>query len=309
MSISIPKAGFQSSIQDNGRTGAMHLSISQSGAMDQVAFQFSNYLVGNPENTPAIEMTMIGSTIRFNEPYLFALCGANFQPQLNGVAIEQSRPVFATSGDILTLPGCQHGARCYLAIKGIWNSKYLLGSAATQVAVGYAGHQLADGDAIEIQSPYANTSLSDYRIRDNIKRYSPHYSGHYLLRIVASAETHLFSEAQKTEFTQQIFEVSTHSNRMGIRLSNSELRHSPPISSTGLSLGSIQITPSGMPIISGPDGQTTGGYPRIASILHADLSLLGQLKYPDKITFQWVNEIQAQHINTQKAALLAELMN
>lgn len=307
MSIKVLSAGLQTSVQDNGRFGSMHLGISRSGAMDSLAYRLSNYLVANPLHAPALEITLVGPCLAFECDTVIAICGANFSPSINNLGIQQSRPYCVKKGDILHLSGCRTGARAYIAIQGNWQLPQLLGSASTHTIADYGGQIINDGERITIQ-PKLDSRLP---VSSPQSIYQPCYTGNYVLRIVDSVETQLFTQQQQQHFAQQSLKVSVKSNRMGIRLSHSEVNatHIHSILSSGLAPGSIQMTTDGTTIITGPDGQTTGGYPRIANVIRADHDLLAQLRSHDTLTFQWLTTEQTTVINEQRQQLENQLLS
>lgn len=132
------------------------------------------------------------------------------------------------------------------------------------------------------------------------------FTGKYLMRTVKTVESAEFSFQQQQAFYAQSYRISVDSNRMGIRLTGHALNltQSKTMVSSGLLPGSVQIPPSGLPIISSVDGPTMGGYPRIAHIISADHALLGQLKAQDKIRFTLINKTQALKILLEKKRLL-----
>jgi biotin-dependent carboxylase-like uncharacterized protein len=282
------KAGLQTSIQDQGRKGLMHLGISASGAMDQRAMLMANWLLGNQPNSPIIEITQLGPIIRCHGELKVAICGAEFELQLNQQPVASHQVIKLHDQDILSFNRLKQGARAYLAFCGELEIAKQLGSYSTHITAGYGGfkdRQLVDGDELFIQQ-------RALKVTRKLKSKSfPQYSGNYLIRCVNSVETTLFTQIQREYFFSQSFRVSSMSNRMGVRLEGQPVTLHKPIEiiSTGLVQGSVQVPPSGLPIISSVDGQTIGGYPRIAGVISSDLSLLGQLKAGDKIRFTLVD--------------------
>ncbi|MGB0495716.1 MAG: biotin-dependent carboxyltransferase family protein [Kangiellaceae bacterium] len=298
-------AGLQTSIQDLGRAGYMHVGVSQSGAMDKTAFTLANSLVGNSIHHPALEITLIGPKIQFQSPLSIAICGAQFDLYLNNEKIFNNKTIQVTKGDILEFDKLVNGARCYLAFSGELDLKKQLGSFSTNLTAkigGYHNRQIKKGDLVRF------ISTKTVKKKSLGKSFHQPYSGKYLLRCTKSVESDNFSDAQHSQFFTNKYKVSQQSNRMGIRLDGKKIVDSDQIqiTSSGLTQGSIQITPSGLPIISSVDGQTIGGYPRIANVISADLSILGQLKANDIIGFEMVSNEQAHILYTQKENWLSE---
>lgn len=305
MSLYFIKSGMQTSIQDLGRQGQMHNGISHSGAMDLIALKVANWLLSNPLNSPVIEITLVGPVIRFEQDMFIAISGAQFELSLNNKSICNNEKIKVTSGDILSFGKLINGTRAYLSLSTKIDVPKIFNSYSTHLTVnfgGYKGRSFKNGEKL-------NCLLLDRNKKDDKKvpKYVNNaYTGSYILRCTTSVETNLFTEKQKANFIAKKYSVNANSNRMGIRLNESALEFENPIeiTSSGLMQGSIQITPAGLPIISSVDGQTIGGYPRIANIITSDLPLLGQLKANDKVSFMFISHNQANKIfNKQQQAL------
>ncbi len=297
MSIYFIKSGLQTSIQDSGRIAQMHNGISSSGAMDNIAMQMANWLVSKTLDSPLLEITMVGPTVQFLSRMSIALCGAKFECRLNGKKVKRYRTIQVFPDDVLELKKCSSGIRIYLAFSGEIKTesngiKPIMNSFSTHLTAGFGGFKgraLQDNDLLELNN---NTQVKPRAIPHD---YRLAYSGSYLIRTVTSVETSLFNEQQVSTFYGQSYRVLNDSNRMGIRLSGDSLTfdQTTQIVSCGLTQGSIQIPPDGQPIVSSVDGQTLGGYPRIANVISADLPLLGQLKPNDRIRFTLIDNAQA----------------
>ena len=118
MSLEILKAGLQTSVQDLGRFGSAHLGISASGASDNLAMRIGNLMVGNPENTTAIEMTLTGDTVLFHSDAFIALAGSKFKIDLDEKPFPFWSGTYIQAGQVLTIGSTLNGARCYLCVRG-----------------------------------------------------------------------------------------------------------------------------------------------------------------------------------------------
>jgi biotin-dependent carboxylase-like uncharacterized protein len=317
MSLHFNKAGLQTSLQDFGRTGQMHNGVSRSGAMDKTAMQMANWLVSKPLDSPLIEITMIAPEITFSQRMSIAICGAEFEWFLNGVPIDAHQTIQVQPDDQLRANKRISGLRAYLAFSAIPDTtqrgdspaiKPVMGSYSTHLIAGFGGFKgraFEDGDCLHLMD---STVAENKAIPRN---YVFSYSGSYVFRTVASVETTVFTTEQKALFFDQSFQVQIDSDRMGIRLQGTPLLFEQQIQlvSSGLTQGSIQIPPSGQPIISSVDGQTLGGYPRIANVISADLPLLGQLQAGDRVRFSFVDKSLAMIFNQQKQGWLDTLLN
>jgi len=315
MAIHFIKAGLQTSIQDAGRQGLMHQGVSTSGAMDTTAMAMANWLVGKPKTSALFEFTLIGPAIEFSQSLDISITGAKFELTLNNLPVPSYQTIHVKAGDKLNFGKRLQGARAYMAFTGdlLFESKILpdvLGSKATHLTAGYGG---TDGKAIRNDTSFGinlpdKKSQVPLRVIDHKKVYHPGHN--YFLRCVLAPESSLFNAAQRDNFYHQAFRVNPNSNRMGLRLEGEPIDFHRPISiaSSGLIQGSIQIPPSGLPIVSSVDGQTIGGYPRIAVVISADLAKLAQLAPGDSVMFVKVSQEQALTILKNKQQQLSQLM-
>ncbi len=307
MSLRFIKAGLQTSIQDAGRVGFMHQGISSSGAMDPLSLQLANWLVSNPLNQAAIEITLVGPTIEFSQDLSIAICGAEFELSLNGESTFNNETIHVKSGDVLEFKYLRHGARAYLAIAGKLNVDSFFDSQSTHLTArlgGYKGRQFKTNDVLEVHPEH------EISRRALPATYRPTFTGSYLLRCCHGIETDRFEQESLDTFYHSTYKVSNDSNRMGLRLKGKPLSPdtAKDIVSSGLIQGTIQVPPSGLPIISSVDGQTIGGYPRIANVISSDLNILGQLKPGDKIAWLLVSRDKAWQLLQQKQTYLNKLL-
>ncbi len=308
MSLRFIKPGMQTSIQDAGRSGFMHQGISRSGAMDSLSLQLANWLVSNPINQAAIEVTLVGPTIEFTESLSIAICGAEFDLSLNDKPVFNNETISVKAGDVLAFKRLRQGARAYLAIAGILDVDSCFASQSTHVTArfgGYKGRQFENNDELTV------LAAQETKKRVLPENYRPTFTGNYLLRCCPSVETDCFEQESLDAFYNATYIVSNDSNRMGLRLEGKPvpLDTSIDIISTGLTQGSIQVPPSGLPIISSVDGQTIGGYPRIANIISSDLNILGQLKAGDKMDCLSVSRDKSLQLLQQKQTFINELLS
>ncbi|WP_196141114.1 biotin-dependent carboxyltransferase family protein [Aliikangiella sp. G2MR2-5] len=307
MSLRFIKPGLQTSLQDSGRSGFMHHGIGAGGVMDSDSASLANWLVGNPANAAVLEITLIGPVIEFLSPMTIAVCGAEFVLSLNEFPIENGESIEVEKGDILTFGHRESGSRAYLAFSAEPDVEKCFDSFSTQLSAGFGGFK---GRAFQ-----ANEELALKKIRQTKTRRLPrslvaNYLGKYLFRCCPAVETEKFETSVLQKFQQSAYQVSADSNRMGVRLIGEPIDYQAigEIISGGLTQGSIQLPSSGLPIISSVDGQTIGGYPRIANIISADLPLLGQLRANDRVRFQIVTLEKAVNFLRQKQAYYNRLL-
>ena len=307
MSLTFIRSGMQTSIQDSGRSGFMHQGISRSGAMDHLSLQLANWLVANPLNQAAIEVTLVGPTIEFQQNLSIAICGAEFDLTLNSEPVFNNETINVKAADVLEFKLLRKGARAYLAIAGKLKVDPLFSSQSTHLTAGfggYKGRQFEANDVLEVLSAH------ETKKRVLPEAYRPTFTGNYLLRCCPGIEADSFDQECLDSFYDSTYKVSVNSNRMGLRLEGKPvpLNTSVDIISSGLTQGSIQIPPSGLPIISSVNGQTIGGYPRVANVISSDLNILGQLKTGDKIGCVSVSRDKAWHQLEQKQTFLNKLL-
>ena len=313
MKIEVIKPGLQSSIQDRGRTGYMHLGVAKGGAMDPLSMTLANWLVGNAPTNPVLEICLLGPTLRFKQAVSVAVSGAKFELEVHskeGVrsAVNVKQTIQLNSGDTLAFGKRLQGARAYLAVAGIFNYNAVLGSCATHFSAKFAG---LEGRALQAGDQLSLSHCEVRQTRTLPIHVAQQYSGTYLLRCVPSVETSHFSPAQLSQFYTRSYLLRSDSNRMGLRFDGEPLSMNDmdELISSGLSQGSVQFPPSGLPIIASVDGQTIGGYPRIANVISADLFALGQLVAGDKVSFSLVSLEQAHDIYVGQQRQLAPYLD
>jgi len=303
MQIEFLKPGLQTSLQDSGFSGYMQDGVSTSGAMDQMAMKLANWLVSKPANSAVLEITLIGPTIKFNSEMQIAICGAYFDCVLNATKVENNKTISVRAGDILKFNRLNSGSRAYLAFTGLLKQPKFLNSHSTNLSVGFGANFGKSFKACDKISFDENNNSS---IKVLPKKLQISYSNHMQIRVTQGIEVDHFDGSNRDLFYSQTHEVTKDSNRMGLRLNSTPIKVEPKqsMTSTGISQGTIQIPNNGQPIITSVEGQTIGGYPRIANIIRADLHMLGQLKANDRINFVKVDADYAQQLWKQKNSLL-----
>ncbi len=274
-SCKIIKSGILTSLQDIGRCGYAYYAIPPSGAMDIESAQRANLILANPISYPVIECTLIPPSIEFLSHAMIAVTGAPSRWTLNGKTIDTDSYIQINKGDILAGSPLKNGLRSYIGISGQINAPDFLGSCSYNSYLPsdfYNIKKIEKGDIIEwkeYQQDIPDITIHEDRDLDNLRiilKKGPEYNS------LDKQSKDLLSKGTK-------YIISPQSNRMGARLTGqklvckpSHLGHSMPVIP-----GMIQLTPSGQMIVVLQDGQTTGGYPRIAYIATADLSLFNQL--------------------------------
>ena len=303
-SLVVESAGLQTTVQDFGREGFGVLGISASGAADAVALRLGNLLLENSPGAPALEMTLTGGTFLFPDGAVVCLTGANFAAQVDGKALELWRPHAILPGKRVTLGATRDFARCYLCAAGGIGVADFLGSASTHLLSGlggWEGRALRKGDVLPIGSLEKNIRRRKLRpgVLDTLKPKKK-------LRVTRGPQLDWFVEEARRTMAGGEFVVSEESNRMGLRLDGPRLaaQRNAEMISEGTPVGAIQVTPSGQAILLFVEQQTTGGYPKIANVIGADLHCVGQLRPRDTIRFEEVSLAAARELWIEQQKLL-----
>ncbi|QHT64099.1 biotin-dependent carboxyltransferase family protein [Paenibacillus lycopersici] len=318
------KPGLYTTVQDLGRPGWRKDGVAEGGAMDRYAHRVANLLVGNDAGAATLELTLAGPELRLERDLLLAVCGADMPPSIDGEPLPLWRPFWARAGAVLAFGTAASGCRAYLAAGGGFAAEAALGSRATDARAGIggiAGRPLRAGDALPCgdEPPRAAAWLAALAARtaaDPPGRRrnwaAPRWAAPPLayggataagieLRVMPGAEYGQFREAARTALTRERYRAAPASDRMGVRLDGPPLERSgsAELLSHGVVAGTVQVPAGGTPIILAADCQTTGGYPKIAHVIMADLPLLGQCRPGDWVTFKEVSLAQAQRIQLE----------
>ncbi len=298
--LKILSPGLMSSIQDKGRLGYGSSGVPRSGAIDLAALRMGNALVGNDPYEAAIEFRILGPTVvAENGPVRIGLaCQAKAEVtsdhDKNVQLIQPWQTLTLHPGDMLKVSALSEGASGYLTIEGGMALKSELGSLSTYALASIGalcGENLKESDVIPVRS--SARSLSCERILS-----LPEFEPVAYLRVIPGPQDDFYATEELERFLSTTYTVSSESNRMGIRLEGTMINALPEkgsdLISDGLVAGSIQIPGNGLPIILGVDCQTVGGYPKIATVISADLHKLGQLKPGDSFQFKSVTLSEAQ---------------
>lgn len=273
MTLRVIAPGLLTTVQDLGRPGWAHVGVSASGAADALSLRAGNLLVGNAENAAALEMTLAGGRFGVDRNCVVALTGAEFE-----ASIPSWQAVSVRAGDEVRIGRARSGARAYLCVRGGLAVPSVLGSASTHLATrmgGYEGRALRAGDVL---------TLGDAEVRHpRPGAVSPPVSAGPL-RVTRGLQADLFHEAA---FYAAPYRVTEESSRMGLKLAGAALKaDAGHMLTEGVTNGAIQAPPAGQPIILSVEHQTTGGYPKIANVIAADLWRVGQLRPRDNVQFE-----------------------
>ncbi|ACB84729.1 biotin-dependent carboxyltransferase family protein [Natranaerobius thermophilus] len=297
--IKITDPGPFTTIQDLGRFGFQRYGMAPSGAMDEVSFQLGNYLLGNEPNAAAIEFTLKGPELEIKKETLVAVTGGRCQVKVNGELSPMYAPLHLCPGDQISFSGIQEGLRGYLCVLGGVDVPLVMQSRSTYLKGqigGIEGRQVKKGDTLDACS-YSSLDFSHIDQRSPLPtKYWPTFISPYEIDVILGPQVDYFSEQGVNTFLSQEYQISDAADRMGYRLNGPEIEHqgAADIISDGIPLGGIQVPGHGQPIIMMKDRQTTGGYPKIATVASYEIYKLGQAKPGDRIKFNKISLEEAR---------------
>lgn len=310
MGIRVLKAGMLTTVQDLGRTGYQSQGFSVAGVMDVRSFKIANLLLDNPENEAVLEFTLIGPTLQFTSETIIAITGGDFTPTLNGEPAPMYQALYINRGDILKFGSARTGSRGYIAFSSYLDIPVVMGSRCTNLKSkigGFKGRKLKDEDYI------------NFRIK---RRYLPYFLSRKLkpddfsqesatLRVVMGPQDAMFDRQGIETFLSQDYTVTSDFDRMGCRLEGPFIarRESEDMISDGIAYGSVQVPSHGKPIILLSDRQTTGGYPKIATVASVDIPKLVQRKTDHRIRFTAVSVQEAQKLYLEEERAYERMRN
>ncbi len=330
--IDVMRAGVLSSVQDLGRAGYRHLGVAKAGALDTLALEVGNRLVGNGAHAAAIEVTVGPIALRFARATRIAITGAQFSAVLGGEPVHTWWSLPVRAGDELLLQGPARGMRAYVCVRGGIDVVPVLGSRSTDLAArfgGLGGRKLRDGDrlpigqsdpvrpkAAEVDAPAFGVKAPQWcrfaqAAREPMRR-GKHAAGAErgeAIRALRGPEYDSFSEAARSALWSDEWRVTPNSNRMGYRLEGTALEreHHAELLSHAVLPGTIQVPGNGQPIVLMSDAHTTGGYPRIGVVIAADLWKLAQVRLGTGVRFVRTTREEARHALAEEHAYLRQI--
>ncbi|WP_409250976.1 biotin-dependent carboxyltransferase family protein [Bacillus sp. SCS-153A] len=294
MGFTVEKSGLLTTIQDSGRIGYRSIGMPVSGPMDDKAFRIANLLVGNNEGQEAIEVTLQGPVLHFTSDTTIAISGADLNPTINHERVLNNKPLHIHKGDVLRFGMASKGMRAYIAFKDGLRVAKSLGSISTNTLArigGFEGRALKAGDKIALNTE----GHTEKKVHWSLSPTAFSYLQKNEVRIIRSNQWDWFTGEAKRNFLSERFTIKPESDRMGYRLSGPALTLKQPkeLLTEGTTMGSIQVPSSGQPIVLMADSQPTGGYPKIASVITADLPIIAQLKPNEELSFKEVTLTEA----------------
>jgi biotin-dependent carboxylase-like uncharacterized protein len=302
--------GLLTTIQDLGRPGHQSLGIPVGGALDSIGLRAANVLVGNPPGMGAIEVAYVGPTLVVEAPEVrlsFAGAAADIEilphmKALSGKRIDGMRSIRLRRGEVVRIGALSGGAVLYVGVEGGFDIEPVLGSVSTYIRGsigGWQGRALLPGDRLPLR--FSEASEADDREFVGLDLSPPDR-----FRVIVGPQDDYFSDAAMAAFFDAEYEIGAGADRMGMRLVGPRLEHCKPLNFTsdGIAPGSIQVPGNGQPIVLLADRQTVGGYPKIATVISADLPALGRMPTGATIRFAPVTVAEAE---AARRKLVAEL--
>jgi 5-oxoprolinase (ATP-hydrolysing) subunit C len=291
--IEVLSVGALTTVQDRGRHGCLRWGVGTAGAMDGVALAAGNILLGNDPGCAAIEVQIFPFRVRFTADCAFALTGADCGARLDDVALLPWSAHQARSGQELRLQAPQGDAgrasRAYLCLPGGVDVPLVLNSRSTQLRGafgGLAGRALQRGDTLRAAAPQAATTAGLGVLAPQLA-LPLQQDGCPAVRVLPAAEYEGYTPASRAAFWREEWKITPQSDRYGYRLAGQPLQPAKAMEmrSHGIVPGVIQVPPDGQPIVQMRDAQPTGGYPKIGTVIEADLWRLGQAPIGSRIRF------------------------
>lgn len=280
--IEVLQPGLFSSIQDRGRTGFRSFGVPVGGAMDSIAAGMANLLLKNEPEAALLEITLQGPKLKFSEPAVIAITGADLSPNLDGRKLENNRVYKVEREQTLVFGRRNSGFRAYLGIKSGFQTEVVLGSRSWSPGV-TQGSRLEKGAKLPFLSSEENV----------IQSYSSVRPDEHITSAVVEAypgpEFEFLKASEKEALQKRYFSAAKESNRMGIQFQEKIENKLEPVLTGPVIPGTVQLTPSGTLIALMRDGQTTGGYPRILQLTGAGINTLAQKLPGEKLQIKLIN--------------------
>jgi antagonist of KipI len=303
MKVIVERAGFLTSVQDFGRMGFREFGVSSGGALDSFGLRVTNLLVGNDEGAAGLEITLAGLQLRFENDRVVAWCGGEFDVQIASTPLPAGHAAHVRAGERLKFGWPQIGCRAWLAVSGGIDVPSTLGSRSTDLRAqfgGFEGRTLRDGD----QLPLGKFRRLQTAAMERISTWTASHDWaspakrDSMLRFIPGVDWNRFNASTLRRLTSEAFTVSPDSDRMGVRLDGPKLERTDNVDliSEAVAPGTIQVPPSGKPILLLGDCQTIGGYPKIGHVITVDLGVAAQLRAGDHARFSQVSLADAHRL-------------
>lgn len=303
--LKVKDCGAGTSIQDGGRFGYRRYGVGSAGAVDRIALAVANMLVGNDQGTGAIEFTVMGgSFVVEGGPVRIALAGAVADLRIDGEAVRPLSSATAEPGQTITVGPAKAGTFMVLAVSGGFNLPQDLGSQSFHLRAGLGGvgrEPVKAGQVLVVNGAPMGPDLTA-TVPPRV------HAGPF--RVVLGPQDDYFTAAGIESLVGQPYVISPQADRMGYRLTGATIEHAKGfnIVSDGIPTGAIQVPGSGEPIVLLADAGTTGGYPKIATMISADLPRFVQNRPGSEVRFEIVSQAAAIAAAREQAAMLAAVL-
>jgi allophanate hydrolase len=305
--LKVVAPGVASTIQDLGRYGYRDAGVPVSGPLDRISFRLANALAGNAANAAAIEVRVQGPVLDVLAASIrVALVGGTGGLIVEGEgAVPPGRSIRLRRGQRVRCGALGDVGCAYLAVEGGIAVVPVLGSASTYARSrigGLIGDVLQPGDVLPVRSDDAREQSERALPRPLLPMLDAQ------IRVVLGPQDEFFTADAIAALLSASYTVGPHADRMGFRLQGPKLAHAKGfnIVSDGVVNGSIQVPGSGEPIVLLADGQTTGGYPKIATVISADLPLLGRRRPGAPVRFAAVTQEEGETARREQERMLAK---
>jgi biotin-dependent carboxylase-like uncharacterized protein len=301
-------------LQDGGRYGYLRFGVTAAGPMDRLAHATANRAVGAAPDATAVEVSVAGMECTAEgATFDVAVAGGSFDIRLDGRALPSEVIASLAPGTILSLRPGPSGAWCYLSLAGRFEVPLVMGSASTHIRSGIGGlhgRALAGGDLIPVTGARTDGRPPTAIDTSHLSRRND------VIRVITGPQEDYFPPDQLQAFLTHRWTVSQRSDRMAYRLESEPLTHNKSfnIVSDGIPLGGVQVPGDGQPLVLMADRQPTGGYPKIATVIGADIGALAQLRPGSSFTFTSVTldeavearrrEVEALHRQISKRPIV-----
>ena len=280
--IEVVQPGLLTTIQDSGRRGFEAYGVPVSGPFDPFLAALANRLCGNDLHAPVLEFAMIGPTLQFHEKGRVALCGFGIQYELNSRSTPKLMPFEVSAGSVLKFVGMQ-GWFGYLGFAGGIETQAgdkVLASGSTYLAGGI-GKRLEKGQML--------STGPDRPVASLLRSVPWSFPQEPVVYLLPAQHTSRFSNKECQKISEHSYKISSQSNRMGIRMDGAVIDAPTIRRSAPTYPGTVEIPRSGLPIVLGPEGPTTGGYPQIGVISRTSWTVLAGSRPGSALRFQWTD--------------------
>ncbi len=312
--------GLNPTFQDAGRFGFQALGVNPDGVMDTYAFRLLNILLQNDVNEGILEMNFPAPKLLFEENATICLGGADFSATLNNLPIPLFKTVIVGAGDVLKFQKKLHGERTYLAVKGGFDLEKWLGSSSYNQAVNLPNLKVEKGLSVALKTGGQTNEmvwlgrphpalLRDEGFINKPSLVGGGLGGGFILRFLPGPEYFLLTPASRQALQNTPFQITKDTNRMGYRLLGEKLNTAENVSllSSAVTFGTMQLLPNGQIIVLMASHQTTGGYPRIGTIISVDLPKLAQMGSSSEIYFRESSFAEANNLFLEQEKQLQRL--